>query len=126
MVHRAFGRSGTRTVFVRYAQSFKAGCHQQPEHSQVATTAPPQPSSPFTTAPTWHQHQTPLSKAHPTVTSTHPPTHPHPQLIPPPDERLLAAAREDNEILLQEIFDEGNFDINFQDGCVLFFSIQFI
>jgi len=33
-----------------------------------------------------------------------------------PDERLLAAAREDNEELLLEVFDEGKFDINYQDG----------
>ena len=35
------------------------------------------------------------------------------------DERLLAAARSDNEDLLLEIFEEGNFDINVKDGCVL-------
>ena len=35
-----------------------------------------------------------------------------------PDERLLAAARTDNEELLLEVFEEGKFDINFQDGCV--------
>lgn len=34
------------------------------------------------------------------------------------DERLLAAARSDNEDLLLEIFEEGNFDINAADGCV--------
>ena len=32
------------------------------------------------------------------------------------DERLLAAARADNEDLLLEIFSEGKFDINCQDG----------
>lgn len=32
------------------------------------------------------------------------------------DERLLSAARTDNEELLLEIFTEGNFDINCQDG----------
>lgn len=36
------------------------------------------------------------------------------------DERLLAAARTDNEELLLEVFEEGKFDINFQDGCVRF------
>jgi len=34
------------------------------------------------------------------------------------DERVLAAARDDNEDLLLEIFEHGNFDINCQDGCV--------
>ena len=32
------------------------------------------------------------------------------------DERLLAAARSDNEDMLLEVFEEGNFDINAQDG----------
>ncbi|KAG6916859.1 hypothetical protein DXG01_004840 [Tephrocybe rancida] len=32
------------------------------------------------------------------------------------DERLLAAARSDNEDLLLEVFEQGNFDINCQDG----------
>ncbi|PIL31286.1 transporter [Ganoderma sinense ZZ0214-1] len=32
------------------------------------------------------------------------------------NERLLAAARSDNENMLLEVFDEGGFDINFQDG----------
>ncbi|KZT27502.1 ankyrin [Neolentinus lepideus HHB14362 ss-1] len=32
------------------------------------------------------------------------------------NERLLAAARDDNEDMLLEVFDEGGFDINFQDG----------
>lgn len=32
------------------------------------------------------------------------------------DERLIAAARTDNEDLLLEIFSEGKFDINCQDG----------
>lgn len=32
------------------------------------------------------------------------------------DERLLAAAREDNEEMLLEVFEEGKFDINFKDG----------
>jgi hypothetical protein len=36
------------------------------------------------------------------------------------DERVLAAARDDNEDLLLEIFEQGNFDINCQDGCVTF------
>ena len=35
------------------------------------------------------------------------------------DERLLAAARSDNEELIQEVFEEGGFDINCKDGCVL-------
>lgn len=35
------------------------------------------------------------------------------------DERLLAAARDDNEDLLLTIFEEGGFDINCQDGWVL-------
>jgi len=35
------------------------------------------------------------------------------------DERLLAAAKEDNEDMLVEIFDSpGSFDINYQDGSV--------
>ncbi|OJT09571.1 hypothetical protein TRAPUB_13948 [Trametes pubescens] len=33
------------------------------------------------------------------------------------DERLLAAARSDNEDMLLEVFDEGKFDINAQDGA---------
>jgi hypothetical protein len=37
------------------------------------------------------------------------------------DERVLAAARDDNEDLLLEIFEQGNFDINCQDGCVFLF-----
>ncbi len=37
------------------------------------------------------------------------------------DERLLAAARSDNEDMLLEVFDEGKFDINAQDGCVIYF-----
>ncbi|KAJ7650012.1 ankyrin repeat-containing domain protein [Roridomyces roridus] len=32
------------------------------------------------------------------------------------NERLLAAARADNEEMLLEVFEQGNFDINFQDG----------
>ncbi|TFY65699.1 hypothetical protein EVG20_g5385 [Dentipellis fragilis] len=32
------------------------------------------------------------------------------------NQRLLAAARDDNEELLQEVFEKGGFDINFQDG----------
>ena len=32
------------------------------------------------------------------------------------DERLLAAAREDNMELLLDIFEKGGFDINHQDG----------
>ena len=32
------------------------------------------------------------------------------------DERLLAAARTDNEEMLLDVFDKGGFDINFQDG----------
>ncbi|KAJ3975691.1 hypothetical protein EV361DRAFT_969170 [Lentinula raphanica] len=32
------------------------------------------------------------------------------------NQRLLAAAREDNEELLLEVFEAGGFDINFQDG----------
>jgi hypothetical protein len=32
------------------------------------------------------------------------------------EERLFAAARADNEDLLLEVFDEGNFDINGMDG----------
>ena len=34
------------------------------------------------------------------------------------DEQLLAAAREDNEDLILELFEEGGFDINYQDGYV--------
>lgn len=34
------------------------------------------------------------------------------------DERLLAAARSDNEDLLLEVFEEGKFDINYKDGYV--------
>jgi len=32
------------------------------------------------------------------------------------NERLLAAARQDNEDLLTEVFKDGGFDINYQDG----------
>ncbi|KAF9011349.1 ankyrin repeat-containing domain protein [Cyathus striatus] len=32
------------------------------------------------------------------------------------NERLLAAARTDNEEMIQEVFEEGGFDINCQDG----------
>ncbi|KAJ6601103.1 ankyrin repeat-containing domain protein [Mycena vulgaris] len=32
------------------------------------------------------------------------------------NERLLAAARADNEEMLLEVFEQGGFDINFQDG----------
>ncbi|KAK0501047.1 ankyrin repeat-containing domain protein [Armillaria luteobubalina] len=32
------------------------------------------------------------------------------------NERLLAAARTDNEELMMEVFSEGGFDVNFQDG----------
>ncbi|KAJ7053878.1 ankyrin repeat-containing domain protein [Mycena amicta] len=32
------------------------------------------------------------------------------------NERLLAAAREDNEEMLLEVFEQGEFNINFQDG----------
>jgi hypothetical protein len=39
------------------------------------------------------------------------------------DERLLGAARTDNEELLLEIFEQGKFDINFQDGFVLKMSL---
>lgn len=39
-------------------------------------------------------------------------------LISVQDQRLLAAAREDNVDLLLEIFDKEDFDINFQDGFV--------
>ncbi|KAH9486069.1 Ankyrin repeat-containing protein [Psilocybe cubensis] len=34
------------------------------------------------------------------------------------NERLLAAARDDNEDLLLEIFEQGDFDINCQDGVM--------
>ena len=36
------------------------------------------------------------------------------------DERLISAARSDNEELLLEVLQEhdGEFDINFRDGCV--------
>ncbi|KAI0333987.1 ankyrin [Cubamyces sp. BRFM 1775] len=34
------------------------------------------------------------------------------------NERLLAAARSDNEDMLLEVFEEGDFDINAQDGYV--------
>ncbi|PPQ89983.1 hypothetical protein CVT25_009623 [Psilocybe cyanescens] len=34
------------------------------------------------------------------------------------NERLLAAARDDNEDLLLEVFDQGDFDINCQDGVM--------
>ncbi|CDO73386.1 hypothetical protein BN946_scf185013.g20 [Trametes cinnabarina] len=33
------------------------------------------------------------------------------------NERLLAAARSDNEDMLLQVFEEGNFDINAQDGA---------
>lgn len=32
------------------------------------------------------------------------------------DERLLAAARQDNEELILEILEHGTFDINYKDG----------
>lgn len=32
------------------------------------------------------------------------------------DQRLLAAAREDNEDLLLEVLEAGDIDVNFQDG----------
>ena len=35
------------------------------------------------------------------------------------DKRVLAAARDDNEDLILEVFEQGNFDINCQDGYVL-------
>lgn len=41
--------------------------------------------------------------------------------IATPDERLLAAAREDNEEMLLSIFEAGDIDINYQDGYVLLF-----
>lgn len=34
------------------------------------------------------------------------------------DERLMAAARADNMELLEEVFSQGNFDINYQDGYI--------
>ena len=39
-------------------------------------------------------------------------------LIISTDQRLMAAARDDNEDMLLEVFEQGNFDINFQDGSV--------
>lgn len=36
------------------------------------------------------------------------------------DQRLLAAARDDNEDMLLEVLEAGDFDINFQDGSVMF------
>ncbi|KAL1702724.1 ankyrin repeat-containing domain protein [Schizophyllum commune] len=33
------------------------------------------------------------------------------------NERLMAAARDDNVEMLEEIFKQGGFDINYQDGC---------
>ncbi|KAI0706166.1 hypothetical protein BC835DRAFT_1403597 [Cytidiella melzeri] len=35
------------------------------------------------------------------------------------NERLIAAARQDNEEMLLEVFEQGNYDINFQDGASL-------
>ncbi|KAL1754924.1 ankyrin repeat-containing domain protein [Schizophyllum commune] len=35
------------------------------------------------------------------------------------NERLMAAARDDNVEMLEEIFEQGGFDINYQDGCYL-------
>ncbi|KAL1676186.1 ankyrin repeat-containing domain protein [Schizophyllum commune] len=35
------------------------------------------------------------------------------------NERLMAAARDDNVEMLEEIFEQGAFDINYQDGFVL-------
>ena len=32
------------------------------------------------------------------------------------DQRLIAAAREDNEDLFQDVLEEGDVDINYQDG----------
>lgn len=40
--------------------------------------------------------------------------------LSPTDQRLLAAARDDNEEMILEVFEhEGGFDINYQDGCVI-------
>lgn len=36
------------------------------------------------------------------------------------DQRLLAAARDDNEDMMIDIFEKADFDINFEDGFVYF------
>lgn len=42
------------------------------------------------------------------------------------DERLIAAARNDDEDMLLEIFDKpGSFNINFQDGSVRSLQLDF-
>ena len=42
------------------------------------------------------------------------------------DERLLAAAKDDNEDLLLDVFDEpGSYDINHQDGFVRYLQPYF-
>ena len=32
------------------------------------------------------------------------------------DERLIAAARQDNEEMLLEVLEQGGYDVNYQDG----------
>ncbi|KAJ8453422.1 hypothetical protein ONZ45_g11975 [Pleurotus djamor] len=44
------------------------------------------------------------------------------------NERLLAAARTDNEELVLEVFEEGGFDVNYQDGLgntALHYAVQY-
>lgn len=41
------------------------------------------------------------------------------------DKRLMAAAREDNPDMLQEVLDSENFDINYQDGWVTTFCARY-
>lgn len=32
---------------------------------------------------------------------------------------MIAAARQDNDGMLLDVFEQGDYDINYQDGCVL-------
>lgn len=75
-------------------------------HKQTTTRL-----SPLTTFSTWQ------TKVPPTVSKVH--NQNEDFLIELLDERMLAAAKQDNEELILEVFEnEGSFDINFRDGCV--------
>lgn len=67
--------------------------------------------SPLTTFSTWQ------TRVPPTVSKVQNPS--EVTLTEILDERMLAAAKQDNEELILEVFEkEGSFDINFRDGCV--------
>ena len=75
-------------------------------HKQTTTRL-----SPLTTFSTWQ------TKVPPTVSKIWHAS--EDLLIELLDERMLAAAKQDNEELILEVFEkEGSFDINFRDGCV--------